>query len=101
MNIDKDILKEYILNIKNIIKTDKYQKMKKESYMDFLNELHDIAPIFFKNYPTLLRMIIDDDDLSLLDLYIDKLDNVKSGNQDINEVKQELGYYLQDKYLNK
>ena len=47
--------------------------------MEFLDNLHTICPTFFNNYPSILRMIIDEEDLSILDLYLEKIDNIKNG----------------------
>ena len=97
--MDKNIIKKYVSTIKELIKTPEYQKLKKENYMEFLDNLHKICPTFFNNYPSILRMIIDEEDLSILDLYLEKIDNIKSGKEKLDNVKNELGHFLHNKYV--
>jgi hypothetical protein len=44
-------------------------------------------------------MIIKGQDLSILDIYLDKLEDIEQGKQSLNEVRDELGNYLNDKYV--
>jgi hypothetical protein len=56
-------------------------------------------PVFSSRYPTLMKMIIECQDLNLLDLFLEKLSEIQSGNNELKAVENELAHILNDKYV--
>jgi hypothetical protein len=43
----------------------------------------------------------NDNDLTILDMFLDKLDAVDNGSTTLNEARNELGHFLHNKYVAK
>ena len=57
------------------------------------------VPIFFEKYPTVFNMIVKGGDLSFLDLFLERIEHVQSGKEDLKEVEKQLAGVLNDKYV--
>lgn len=56
-------------------------------------------PSFIENYYALYRLTLKTDDVSMLDIMIDKIMNICDGDISINEVQTDIGNVLAEKYL--
>lgn len=57
------------------------------------------VPIFSERYPTILKMILEVNDLKMLDLFLDQLATVQSGNSELKAVESDLAKVLNNKYV--
>ena len=65
-----------------------------------IDEIRDfLFFIGFSIYPALFKMILSGADLSMLEIFLDNLDDVDSGKQTFDQARTGLGHLLHDKYV--
>lgn len=57
------------------------------------------VPVFSSRYPTIFDMICKGGDLSLLDLFLNKIDKIKQGKEVLENTEKELANVLNDRYV--
>ena len=95
----KDIVKQYIKLLQMKMSKDEIIFLKKYHYDDYYKKMSDFVPEFKDNYPSLFQMIISGEDLSLLNIFFDKFNNIDNGTQTLNDARNELGNVLHNKYV--
>jgi hypothetical protein len=97
----KELINGYVKLIKSKIKTDNIQFLKKHHPLEYEEELSKFVPTFKNEYPFLFKMIINNDDLSMLDIFLDNIEDIDNGKKTLNIARNDLGQLLHDKYVNK
>ena len=100
----KSLINKYISLIKSKMDTEEFKLLKKTNKTEYENRLSNFVPVFKEEYPVLFKMIINsenDNDLSILDMFLDKLEAVDNGSTTLNEVRNDLGHFLHNKYVAK
>ena len=100
----KSLINKYVSLIKSKMDTEEFKLLKKTNKTEYENRLSNFVPVFKEEYPVLFKMIINsenDNDLSILDMFLDKLEAVDNGSSTLNEVRNDLGHFLHNKYVAK
>ena len=88
-------LREEIKQVQEFIET-----IKDKSLMNRELAVADRFPEFWKDYPFLVKKLVkDNQDLSMLELMLSKLDKVNNAETSMAAVEYDLGNQLADKYL--
>ena len=88
-----DLIKKQIHEIRDYVK-------KNSRHVNFRVNVSEKFTEFENKYPTLFRKIIDNDcDSKQLDFMLDKLDQVRIGNQSQHDASVHVGQVLVDKYV--
>ena len=97
----KDIMYKYIHIIKEKMKSDEFVFLKKHHPEEYTQKLNDFVPEFRDQYPSLFKMIISDIniDLSMLDIFLNNLNDIDNGKKSLNDVRNNLGHMLHNKYV--
>lgn len=57
-------------------------------------------PLFAERFPVLLKMLTTkNQDLSILELFLDRLEKVQDGQEDLKETEKDLAVVLNEKYV--
>jgi hypothetical protein len=100
----KTLINKYVSLIKSKMDTEEFKHLKKTNKTEYENRLSNFVPVFKEEYPILFNMIINsenDNDLTILDMFLDKLDAVDNGSTTLNEARNELGHFLHNRYVAK
>ena len=97
----KDIIKQYVKLIQTKMDTDEMKFLKQFHPDEYTQKLDNFVPQFKEEYPFLYRMIISNNDLSILDTFLDNIADIDSGKKSLNDARNELGHMLHNKYVNK
>jgi hypothetical protein len=62
-----------------------------------LTEEH--CPVFSDRYPTLFKLIRQGADMSLLDMFLSRLEHVQEGKKQVKDVENELASELNERYV--
>jgi hypothetical protein len=101
MNIsEKDIddIKNTIILIQKFMKIPEISKLKNKNFEEYSDKLKSIFPCFEKNYSSLFKLVIQDRDLSCLDLILNGMLNISKGNDKETEEKA-IGELLAEKFI--
>ncbi len=93
------IVKQYVKILQLKMQKEDMIYLKENNYNDYLKIMGDYVPEFKDNYPSLFQMIVSGADLSMLELFFEKFNNIDQGRQTLNEARNELGQLLHDKYV--
>jgi hypothetical protein len=93
------IVKQYVKILQLKMKKEDMIYLKEHNYNEYLKIMGEYVPEFKDNYPSLFQMIISGADLSMLELFYEKFNNIDQGKQTLNEARNELGQLLHDKYV--
>lgn len=85
--------------IKSIIITDEYKKLRENDYLLYKNKLEAIFPTFSDNYPKLFELVINNKNLSFLDVMLKNIIDISNGEKDQREVEKKLGEDLAESFL--
>ena len=97
----RDIINQYVELLQAKMNTDE-MKFLKQFHLDEYNTILDnYVPQFKEEYPFLYRMIIANNDLTILNIFLDNITDIDDGKKTLNEARNELGHMLHDKYINK
>ena len=96
----KTIINNYVKLIQNKMNTDHCKFLKKHHNDEYLEEMNNYVPKFKEEYPILFKIILENQDLSILDIFLDNIVDIDSGKKEINDVRNNLGQLLHDKYIN-
>jgi hypothetical protein len=95
----KQLIGAYVKLLQAKMNTDD-MKLKKKFHPDEYNkELADFVPAFKEEYPFLFKTIISDSDLSILDMFLDNISDIDSGKKNLNDVRNNLGHILHEKFV--
>ena len=99
----KDIMCKYIFIIKQKMKSDEFIFLKEHNNKEYLRKLNEFVPEFKDQYPSLFKMIISDVniDLSMLDIFLNNLTDIDDGKKSLDDVRNNLGHMLHNKYVKK
>jgi hypothetical protein len=95
----KNIINKYVKLIQDKMNTDEMKFLKKFHQDEYQTVMEEFIPEFYKEYPSLFNMIIKGNDLSMLDLFLNKLDDIDQGKNTLDAVRQDLGKILHNKYV--
>lgn len=95
----KALIGSYVKLLHMKMETDDMQILKKFNPEDYERSLSAFVPAFKDEYPFLFKMIIKGADLSMLDMFLDNIGEIDSGKKSLNEVRNDLGQILHDKYV--
>lgn len=93
------IVKQYVKILQLKMQKEDMIYLKENNFNDYLKIMGDYVPEFKDNYPSLFQMIVSGADLSMLELFFEKFNNIDQGRQTLNEARNELGQLLHDKYV--
>ena len=93
------IVKKYITLLQIKMNKDDMIFLRKYHYDEYVKNMSDFVPDFKDSYPSLFQMIISGADLSMLDLFFEKFNDINYGKQTLNEARNELGNVLHNKYV--
>ena len=93
------IVKQYIKLLQVKMNKDDMVFLRKYHYDEYFKNMSDFVPEFKDSYPSLFQMIISGADLSMLDLFFEKFNNIDEGKQTLNDARNDLGNILHDKYV--
>jgi hypothetical protein len=96
----KSMINSYVELIKNKMETEHCKFLKKHHYDEYLEEMNNFVPKFKEEYPILFKIILENQDLSILNIFLDNIEDIDSGKKEINEVRNNLGQLLHNKYIN-
>ena len=99
--ISFDLIKKFIPVIQIKMNTPEFINLKKNNMQEYTSRMIKEFPKFNEEFPFIFKKIISGDDLSMLDIFFNKLSEVDSGQNTINNVRQELGHLLNDIYVKK
>jgi hypothetical protein len=94
-----NIIKQYTKLLKIKMNSDEMVFLKKYHHDEYVQKMSDFVPEFKDNYPSLFQMIISGADLSMLDLFFEKFNNIDNGTETLNEARNDLGTILHNKYV--
>jgi hypothetical protein len=95
----KQLIGSYVKLLQMKMNTDN-MKFKKKFHPDEYNkELSDFVPAFKEEYPFLFKTIINDSDLSILDMFLDNISDIDSGKKNLNDARNDLGHILHEKFV--
>jgi phage tail tube protein FII len=94
----KKLINRYVKLIQSKMSTDDMMFLKKFHPDEYENKMSEFVPEFKNTYYRLFKMIISGTDLSILDLFLNGIDNIETGEKTLNEVRNDLGQVLHDKY---
>lgn len=95
----KKLIMNYVDLIKKKINTDRCKFLKKYHKDEYENEISNFVPKFKEEYPFLFKMILEENDLSFLEIFLDSIEDIDNNKKNINEIRNNLGQLLHDKYV--
>ena len=97
-----DYVSSMVTQIIDEMKTDHIAELLKNNhYARVEGKLGDKFPLFASNYPFLLKKIVKNEDIEYLYKMLENLKEVEKGDRQIEDVEQNLGENLANKYLYK
>ena len=96
----KEMINNYVSLIKLKMDTKDCKYLKENNPDEYIKMMYNWLPKFSNEYPLLFKMILQDNDLSMLDLFLDNIEDIDNGKKNINEVRNDLGLLLHNKYIN-
>jgi len=94
-----EIIRKYVILLKEKINTDEFIFLKKHHINEYEQKLIEFVPKFVNAYPLLFKKIIMDDDLEILNIFLNNLTDVDNGTHSLDEVRNNLGNILHDKFI--
>ena len=95
----KQVILKYVKILQLKMNTDELQFLKKYHIDEYEKKLAEYVPAFKEEYPFLFKMIISGQDLSMLDLFLDNIESIDKGEKSLNDVRNDLGQILHNKYV--
>ena len=95
----KNIINQYVKLIQDKMNTDEMIFLNKFHQDEYQTAMEEFVPEFYNEYPSLFNMIIKGNDLSMLDLFLNKLDDIDQGKNTLDDVRTDLGQILHNKYV--
>lgn len=100
INTNSTEIKKQIAKIQKYINEDEnLLALREQNKLEFMTKMFETFSDFSKKYPTLLKLIIFEKDLSPLDNFFKSIDNINKGNVDRTSEETKLGYFLAEKYF--
>ena len=97
----KEIINQYVKLLQLKMNTDEMIFLKKYHNDEYETKLAEFVPSFKEEYPSLFKMIVSGADLSILDEFLNNIEDIKSGKKKLNDARNELGMMLHNKYVDK
>jgi hypothetical protein len=97
--VDINLITNSITQIMEKLLTDEYQSLKNKNKDKLLLKLENEFPKFSEKNYTLLKMIVNGEDISFFYKMLEMIDSVQKKKNTIDEVEKNLGEELADKYL--
>lgn len=95
-----ELIKKYVILLKIKMDTDEFIFLKKYHHDEYKKKLIEYVPKFEESYPTLFNKIIEgNDNLDMLNVFLDNLNEIDDGKKTLNEVRNNLGNLLHNKYV--
>jgi len=96
----KQLINQYVELLQAKMNTDDMKFLKQFYPDEYKTRLDNYVPQFREEYPFLYRMIINNNDLTILNIYLDNLTDIDDGKKTLNEARDDLGNLLHNKYIN-
>jgi hypothetical protein len=100
-NSFKILIKQYVSLLQAKMESNDMKLLKETNPDEYKQKLDNYVPKFREEYPFLYRMIINNNDLSMLDTFLNNIADIDNGNKTLNDARNDLGQILHDKYVNK
>lgn len=97
----KKIILQYVELLQAKMNTDEMKFLKEFHTDEYKQKLDNYVPEFKLEYPFLYKTIINGSDLTILNTFLDNIADIDNGKKTLNEVRNDLGQMLHDKYINK
>lgn len=88
-----------IIKIYEVMDTDEMKTMKKENQAQYEIKMEELFPAFSFRYYAVFRKVISGEDITPLMRMFDEINKIKSGQKTIDQVEQQLGQDLAEKYV--
>ena len=98
-DVNIDLIINSITEIMERLLTDEYKNLKNKNKDKLLLKLENEFPKFTENNYTLLKMIVNGEDISFFYKMLEMIDSVQKKKKTIDEVEKSLGEELADQYL--
>ncbi len=98
-DVNIDLIINSITEIMERLLTDEYQNLKNKNKDKLLLKLENEFPEFAEQNYTLLKMIVNGEDISFFYKMLEMIDSVQKKKNTIDEVEKSLGEELADQYL--
>jgi hypothetical protein len=95
----KQLIGSYVKLLQMKMSTDDMKLKKKFHPDEYETDLANFVPAFKEEYPHLYKMIISGTDLSILEMFLDNISDIDSGKKSLNDVRNDLGHILHNKYV--
>lgn len=100
---DPDIIRKEIRIIKEFIDNDpkcvELRGKGKSSFLEYQIYVEDTFPEFNKKYPTIVKKLLFQEDLELIELYFTFMNKIRNNELDQKTAEKQLGEMLANKYL--
>jgi len=94
------IITQYVKLLQTKMNTDEMKILKEINPDEYKQKLDNYVPQFKLEYPFLYRMIIANNDLTILDTFLNNMSDIDNGTKTLNEVRNDMGQMLHEKYVN-
>ena len=98
-DVNIDLIINSITEIMERLLTDEYKNLKNKNKDKLLLKLENEFPEFAEQNYTLLKMIVNGEDISFFYKMLEMIDSVQKKKNTIDEVEKSLGEELADQYL--
>lgn len=95
----KSVINQYVKLLHMKMNTDEMIFLKKYHFNEYEIRLSDFVPNFKDEYPFLFKMIINGSDLSILDEFLNNIEDIDNGKKTLNDARNELGIMLHNKFV--
>lgn len=95
----KEIINQYVKLLQLKMNTDEMIFLKKYHEDEYEIKLAEFVPNFKEEYPSLFKMIISGQDLSILNEFLNNIEDIENGKKTLNDARNDLGMMLHNKYV--
>jgi hypothetical protein len=96
---EQDLIRQTVVLIQKMIDTDQYKVLEKEDPNKYRESLMQLFPTFAEDYPSLFKQIIFRRDLSMLEMMLKKIEDLRAGSLTEKEITTNIGETLAEKYI--
>jgi hypothetical protein len=96
---EQNAIRETTILIQKMIDTEQCKNLEKEDPDNYRKMLHNLFPSFAADYPSLFKQIIFRRDLSMLEMMLQKIEDLQAGTITEKEITTNIGETLAEKYI--
>lgn len=96
---EQNTIRETIVLIQKMIDTEQCIKLEKENPDNYRQMLTNLFPSFVADYPSLFKQVIFRRDLSMLEMMLQKIEDLQAGKIDEKQITTNISETLAEKYI--